>query len=92
MESTHIELEKSERDENIYRFYQLENGVKCLLVHDRNSKPGGKQDISSVSVSVNAGSFNDPPHRAGLAHFLEHMIFMGSEKYPGEKAFNDHVA
>ena len=61
-------------------------------MHDKNSKQGAKQNIASVSVAVNAGSFNDPPHRPGLAHFLEHMIFMGSEKYPGEKVFNDHIA
>ena len=30
---------------------------------------------------MNVGSFNDPPHRQGLAHFVEHMVFMGSKKY-----------
>lgn len=38
MDSSNINLEKSERDENIYFFYELQNGVKCLLVHDKNSK------------------------------------------------------
>ena len=47
--------------------------------------------MSSVSIVVNAGSFNDPKHRPGLAHFLEHMIFMGSQKYPGENDFSDHI-
>ena len=41
---------------------------------------------------MNAGSYNDPPHRPGLAHFLEHMIFMGSSKYKEENAYNDHMA
>jgi secreted Zn-dependent insulinase-like peptidase len=44
------------------------------------------------SIAVNSGSFNDPKHRGGLAHFLEHMIFMGSEKYPDEKEFSNHVS
>jgi len=48
--------------------------------------------MAYVSIAVNAGSFNDPPQRQGLAHFLEHMIFMGSQKYPGENDFNDHIA
>lgn len=33
-------------------------------------------------MTVGVGSFSDPPEIQGLAHFLEHMIFMGSEKYP----------
>ena len=45
-----------------------------------------------VSLTVNAGSFNDPSHRGGLAHFLEHMIFMGSEKYPEEDAYSEHIS
>ena len=48
--------------------------------------------MAYCSFSMNVGSFNDPPHRQGLAHFLEHMIFMGSEKYPDEAAFNDLIA
>ena len=47
--------------------------------------------MAYVSLSVNAGSLNDPEHRGGLAHFLEHMIFMGSEKYPDESAYAEHV-
>jgi len=31
---------------------------------------------------VGVGSFSDPPEVQGMAHFLEHMVFMGSEKYP----------
>lgn len=45
-----------------------------------------------MSIAVNVGSFNDPPTRQGLAHFLEHMIFMGSTRYPAENAFGDHIA
>ena len=41
---------------------------------------------------MNAGSFNDPPDRQGMAHFLEHMIFMGSEKYPDEAAYSNHIS
>lgn len=63
MENFNINLQKSERDENEYYFYKLENGVKVLLIHDKNSKDGAKQDISYMSVAVGAGSFNDPPHR-----------------------------
>ena len=49
-------------------------------------------NMASVSIAVNAGSFNDPANRPGLAHFLEHMIFMGSEKYPDENAFSSLIS
>ena len=48
--------------------------------------------MASVSLSVNAGSLNDPLHRQGLAHFLEHMIFMGSNKYPDENQYSNHIS
>ena len=41
---------------------------------------------------MNVGSYNDPAHRQGMAHFLEHMIFLGSEKYPGENEFSEWVS
>ena len=48
--------------------------------------------MAYCAFAYNAGSFNDPPHRQGLAHFLEHMIFMGSEKYPEESAYSDLIS
>ena len=34
------------------------------------------------------GSLSDPETVPGLAHFCEHMLFLGSEKYKDEEAFN----
>ena len=48
--------------------------------------------MAYCSLVVNAGSYNDPPHRQGLAHFLEHMIFMGSSKYASASAYSDHIS
>ena len=47
--------------------------------------------MAYASVVMNAGSFNDPMHRNGLAHFLEHMIFMGSEKYPDQNDYAEYI-
>lgn len=69
--------------------FTLDNGVTVLLIQDLNSKSiDDKGCVAAVSITVNAGSFNDPKDRPGLAHFLEHMIFMGSEKYPDENEFS----
>ena len=48
--------------------------------------------MAYASVVVNAGSYNDPPNRQGLSHLLEHMIFMGSNKYKSESAYSNHMA
>ena len=47
--------------------------------------------MATVSLSVNVGCLNDPTERQGLAHFLEHMILMGSTKYPDENGFSQHI-
>uniref|UniRef100_A0A672JBN4 Nardilysin a (N-arginine dibasic convertase) n=1 Tax=Salarias fasciatus TaxID=181472 RepID=A0A672JBN4_SALFA len=41
-----------------------------------------------TALCVGVGSFSDPGDLPGLAHFLEHMVFMGSEKYPSENGFD----
>uniref|UniRef100_A0A674F7P2 Nardilysin convertase n=1 Tax=Salmo trutta TaxID=8032 RepID=A0A674F7P2_SALTR len=43
---------------------------------------------SAAALCVGIGSFSDPNDLPGLAHFLEHMVFMGSEKYPSENGFD----
>ena len=48
--------------------------IKCLLVSDPQT------DRSAASLDVNAGYLLDPAEFPGLAHFCEHMLFMGSKK------------
>lgn len=48
----------------------------------------------AAAMAVGAGSFHEEfgKHPHGLAHLLEHMLFMGSEKYPSENAYDNHLA
>jgi nardilysin len=46
---------------------------------------------AAAAMVVNIGSFSDPPEAEGLAHFLEHMLFMGSEKYPDENEYDSYL-
>ncbi|EOD07371.1 peptidase M16, partial [Emiliania huxleyi CCMP1516] len=39
---------------------------------------------ASFALCVGVGYLSDPPNANGLAHFVEHMVFMGTEKYPDE--------
>lgn len=43
-------------------------------------------------MSVSVGAFSDPDDIPGLAHFLEHMLFMGTEKYPNESEYKEYLA
>jgi len=76
---------KSKYNKNSYFYKQLNNGLKYLLVQDE------KTDKSSAAFCINIGSLNDPDGFQGLAHFLEHMVFMGSKLYPGENEYNDFL-
>ena len=75
---------KSPNDERDYRYIELANGLKALLASDPDA------DKAAASLTVFRGSFHEPTERLGLAHFLEHMLFIGTEKYPevdGYQAF-----
>jgi len=47
---------------------------------------------SACCILVGAGSASDPPTCSGLAHYLEHLLFLGSEKYPAENDYDRFVA
>ncbi|QSP94304.1 insulinase family protein [Marinobacter salinisoli] len=69
-------LQKSPNDNNDYRLVELDNGLRAILVSDPDA------DKAAASLNVAVGSGNDPRDREGMAHFLEHMLFLGTEKYP----------
>ncbi|KAJ2826824.1 metalloprotease [Coemansia sp. 'formosensis'] len=49
-------------------------------------------ETSAATMSVNVGSSMDPVELQGLAHFLEHMLFMGTEKYPDEDEYKTYIS
>ncbi len=65
---------------------KLQNNLEVLLVSDPNA------DQSGAALAVEAGSWNDPLEYPGMAHFCEHMLFMGTEKYPNENDFQAMVS
>lgn len=68
----------SPEDQRAYRVFTLDNGLTAILVHDPLT------DKAAASMDVHVGHFSDPADLPGLAHFLEHMLFLGTAKYPDE--------
>ena len=64
---------------------KLKNGLEVLLISD----PSANQ--SSAALAVEVGSWQDPKQYPGMAHFCEHMLFMGSKKYPEEDGFHQRI-
>lgn len=81
---------KSKGDTKSYRLIKLNNGLKALLVQKATEKNEGEVP-AAANLSVNIGHFNDPRSAMGLAHFLEHVVFLGSKKYPKESGYHDFL-
>ncbi|CAH2005923.1 unnamed protein product [Acanthoscelides obtectus] len=47
--------------------------------------------MAAAGLCIGVGSFSDPKDVPGMAHFLEHMVFMGSEKFPSENDFDSFI-
>lgn len=71
-----IDIIKSPNDDREYLAFTLENGLSALVISDP------KADHAAASLDVKVGSSDDPKNFLGLAHFLEHMLFLGTEKFP----------
>lgn len=81
-----MDIIKPKFDLRNYTGGKLINNIKYVVISDDTL------DRTYISVNIKAGSYNEPQGYDGLAHFLEHMLFMGSEKYPKESYFADIVA
>lgn len=65
---------------------QLENGLEAYLISDPDVEKSG------ASLTMGVGQWSDPKEYPGMAHFLEHMLFMGTKAYPGEAEFEKTVS
>jgi insulysin len=95
------QIEKPEIDDRSYRLIRLaDNKLEALLVHDP------KTDKSSAAMDVHVGHLSDPKDFPGLAHALEHCLFLGmlirpesflisltgTKKYPEENDYQKYLA
>ncbi|KII85853.1 hypothetical protein PLICRDRAFT_165360 [Plicaturopsis crispa FD-325 SS-3] len=80
------EIEQSPNDDRQYRLVVLRNGLEVLLVSDAQT------DKAAACLSVGVGHLNDPDDLPGLAHFCEHMLFLGTEKFPDESEYKRYLS
>lgn len=76
---------KAPTDTAEFRHVVLENGLRVLLVSD------AKFNKSGAALAVSVGQIDDPADREGMAHFLEHMLFLGTEKYPDVSSYDNFI-
>ncbi|KAH9648278.1 Insulin-degrading enzyme-like 1 (peroxisomal) [Citrus sinensis] len=81
-----VEIIKPRTDKRQYRRLVLKNSLQVLLISDPDA------DKCAASMNVSVGAFCDPVGLEGLAHFLEHMLFYASEKYPVEDSYLKYIS
>lgn len=64
---------------------RLDNGLEAYLISD----PGVTEAAAALACEV--GSWQNPPDRPGLAHFVEHLLFLGNSTYPEEGEFRQFI-
>ena len=76
----------SPNDSRHYDLITLDNGIEVMLVSDASAEK------SAAALSVGLGAASDPEAYPGMAHYLEHMLFMGSSQYPEPDGFMAYTA
>ena len=64
---------------------RLSNGLQVLLISDLSLEE------SAASLYVRAGTWDDPEEYLGMAHFVEHLLFLGTEAYPKESEYSQYI-
>ena len=67
---------KPKSDNRNYEYIVLNNDMRIVLIHDPNTL------IGAAAMTIGVGFYEDYDKYEGIAHFLEHMLFMGTIKYP----------
>ena len=76
----------SPNDQRAYRALTLRNGLDVLLVSD----PDAKKAAAAISIPV--GAMWDPVEYQGMAHYVEHLIHLGSKSYPDAEEYSTFLA
>lgn len=75
-----------EEKRSFHSFTIKKNDLQVMVISDPEC------ERASAAMDVNVGYFSDPKDFPGLAHFLEHMLFLGTKKYPMENTYNEYLS
>ncbi|WP_166114853.1 insulinase family protein [Pseudoalteromonas sp. Z9A5] len=75
----------SPNDNREYKTLKLANDIEVILVSDPSAEK------SAAALSVGVGLLHDPMSQQGMAHYLEHMLFLGTDRYPDTKGYSDFM-
>ena len=79
----YFDIDTVSNDKRNIKGFILDNKIKLILISDPDI------NMSSCSVAIGAGHLQD--NFEGTAHFLEHLLFMGSEKYPEQNEYHSYI-
>lgn len=79
------DITKSKQDTNQYRSLTLDNQMQVLLV-------SSDDPTAAAVLDVRVGSLSNPVAFPGLAHFLEHLLFLGTKKYPEPQSYQQYIS
>ena len=80
------EVAISPNDKRSYRAIRLSNELEVVMVSDPDSEK------SAAALSVGVGLLFDPMSQQGMAHYLEHMLFLGTERFPGTDEYSKFMS
>ena len=78
-------LAVSPNDQRGYRTLKLENNIEVILVSDPTTEK------SAAALNVGGGLLQDPMTQQGMAHYLEHLLFLGTDKYPEANQYKEFL-
>ncbi|ORX37612.1 Metalloenzyme, LuxS/M16 peptidase-like protein [Kockovaella imperatae] len=81
-----IDLILPPTEDRPHRYFTLSNGLEVIVISDPEA------DKSAASMDVGVGHLSDPVDLPGCAHFCEHLLFMGTKKYPVENAYQQYLS
>ena len=77
---------KPRTDERSYESITLANQLQAMIVSDPDAEK------AAAALDCHVGHFSDPECVPGLAHFCEHMLFLGTEDYPREGEYKEFLS
>ncbi|WFD42936.1 insulysin [Malassezia psittaci] len=80
------QIEKPVMDECDYELIRLPNKLEAVVISDPET------DKASAAMDVRVGHLSDPQDLQGMAHYCEHLLFMGTKKYPRENEYSEYLS